>query len=190
MTDDALLWLGAAAAVAGVGALRLAWSRPRRSIPLNAAGWGLLLLGLVSGSATAGAWGAAIVSLFAMGAATALLLIAATRSPAGRGAISNRRAKMLPEAGEPRRIGRRTATFAIVFVGGLLVSMAFAIGLREGGATLGWSEADANAAALFAVPTVWGVLACVLLMQASRRSQLLTLGICALPLLPAILSGA
>lgn len=190
MSGDAILWLGVAAAVAGVAVLRLAWSQPRRSIALNAAGWGLLLLALLSGSAAAGAWGASIASLFAMGAAAVLLFVAAVRSPAGRGTVSNRRVKMLPEAGEPRRIGRRAATFAIVLLGGLLVSIVFAIGLRASGAALGWSEANSNATALFAVPVIWGVLACVLLMQESRRSQLLTLALCALPILPAALSGA
>ena len=55
---------------------------------------------------------------------------------------------------------------------------------------VGWAEADANAAALLAVPIVWGVLATIVLMQHTRRAQFLTLALATLPLFPALLAGS
>jgi hypothetical protein len=97
---------------------------------------------------------------------------------------------MLPEAGEPKRIGRRLGTFLIVVVAGLAASIALGIAIRAAGSAIGWSEANAIAAAFFAVPIVWGILAAVLLMQASRRAQGLTLLVTAAPVLPFLLTGA
>ena len=185
-----LVWTGAALGTAGVASLRLAWAQERRSPLLNTVGWLLLAGGAVTGGAGAGAWGAAVASLFPMGFALVLLAIAAARSPAGRAKASNRRVNMLPEAGEPRQIGRRLGTFLIVVVAGLAASIAFAIAVRAAGSAIGWSEADALAAAFFAVPIVWGILAAVLLMQASRRAQGLTLLAAAAPVLPFLLTGA
>ena len=118
------------------------------------------------------------------------LAAAAARSPAGRTKASNRRVNMLPEAGEPRRIGRRLGTFLIVVVAGLAASIALGVAIRAAGSAIGWSEANAIAAAFFAVPIVWGILAAVLLMQASRRAQGLTLLATAVPVLPFLLTGA
>ena len=185
-----LVWTGAALGTAGVASLRLAWAQERRSPLLNTVGWLLLAGGAVTGGAGAGAWGAAVASLFPMGFALVLLAIAAARSPAGRAKASNRRVNMLPEAGEPKRLGRRLGTFLIVAVAGLAASIAFAIAIRAAGSAIGWSEANALAAAFFAVPIVWGILAAVLLMQASRRAQGLTLLATAAPVLPYLLTGA
>ena len=55
---------------------------------------------------------------------------------------------------------------------------------------MGWSQADANATALIAVPLIWGVLATILLMLESRRSQLILLAATSLPLVPALLAGS
>lgn len=96
---------------------------------------------------------------------------------------------MLPERGEPRRIGRRIGTFLLVMVAGLAASIAFAVGVRGIGGALGWHEADANVIALFAVPLAWGVLATVLLMQVRRQVQVATLLAFGLPLLPGLLAG-
>jgi len=185
-----LLPLAALSGMAGVAVLRLAWHRARRSPGLNALGWTLLVLAAILGGAAQGAWGVAVASLFAMALAFLLLAFAAGSSPPGKGRASNRRVAMLPEAGEPRRIGRRVATFLIVVAGGLLASIALGVALRAGAVAAGWSEANANAAALFAVPIAWGVLAFVLLMQERRRAQLLTLLGCAVPLLPFLITGA
>ena len=62
-----------------------------------------------------------------------------------------------------------------------------ALSLRGIGMASGWSEADANVAALFAVPIVWGVLACALLMQSRRRVQLATLLACCAPVAPMLM---
>jgi hypothetical protein len=190
MAADTLLFAAVAAGLGGVAVLRAAWSRRQRSAGLNAAGWALLALAALCGGAAAGAWGVAVASLVAMAAASVALAAAAVQSPPGRATASNRRVGMLPEGREPRRIGRRLGTFAIVTLGGLAASIALGIGLRWAGLVLGWSEADANALAFIAVPIVWGVVACVLLMQENRRSQFATLLLCSLPLFPAVLSGA
>ena len=72
---------------------------------------------------------------------------------------------MLPEAGEPRRIGRRAGTFLLVIVAGFAVSVGLGLAVRGLGGVLGWSEANANTLALYSVPVTWSVLAFVLLMQ-------------------------
>ena len=185
-----LVWTGAALGTAGVAALRLAWAQERGSPLLNTVGWLLLAGDVVAGGVGAGAWGVAVASLFPMGFALVLLAAAAASSPAGRTNASNRRVNMLPEAGEPKRIGRRLGTFLIVVVAGLAASIALAIAIRAAGSAIGWSEANALAAAFFAVPIVWGILAAVLLMQASRRAQGLTLLAAAAPVLPFLLTGA
>jgi hypothetical protein len=190
MQGTAPLILGALGAGLAVLALRASWARKTRSAAANAAGWSLMALAAVLAGFGAGAWGVAVASLAGMGVAAVLLGIAAVTSPAGRAAASNRRVGMLPEAGEPRRIGRRVGTFLMVVVGGLLASLAWALGVRGFGGLAGWDEADSNALALFAVPLAWSVIATTVLMQQRRRSQFATLAIASLPALPVLLSGA
>jgi hypothetical protein len=191
MTADlSLVWIGAALGIVGVAALRLAWAQANRSRALNGIGWLLLAVGAIAGGAGAGAWGVAVASLFPMGLAMLLLAVAAMRSPAGKTKASNRRVNMLPEAGEPKRIGRRIGTFLIVVVAGLTSSIALAVALRAAGSAIGWSEADAIAFAFFSVPIIWGILAFVLLMQQSRKAQTWTLLGTAAPVLPFLLTGA
>jgi hypothetical protein len=185
-----LLWLAAAFGVAGVGVLRLAWSLPRRSPAANAAGWGLLFAAAIGAALAHGAWGVSVVAILAMAAAMIALAVAGARSPQGRAAASNRRVGMLPEGAEPRRIGRRLGTFALVILAGAVVSVGLAAAIRGLGGMLGWHEANANALALFTTPLAWAVLCTVLLMQTQRRSQVLTLALCALPVLPVLLTGA
>ncbi|MFC3214781.1 hypothetical protein [Novosphingobium panipatense] len=111
MATDALIAASALAAVLGVGTLRFAWSRAKRSSVLNTLGWGLLAASVAGGWAGAGAWGSTVSALWAMGAAFVLLAVAALTAPAARSPASNRRAGMLPEGNEPRRTGRRLITF-------------------------------------------------------------------------------
>lgn len=186
----ALLWLAAALGAAGIAALRFAWSLQRRSVTWNSAGWGLLLVSVAGAGSAEGAWGIAIAALIAMSAAAMALVVAGISSPPGRAPASNRRVGMLPEGAEPRRIGRRIGTFGLVMIGGILASVCLALAVRGLGDGLGWSEADANALALFTAPIAWAVLATVLLMQTRRSSQVATLALCSLPVLPVLLSGA
>src|SRR5690348_15659456 len=111
-----LLWLAAAFGVAGVGVLRFAWSLPRRSAVANAAGWGLLSAAAIGAAVAEGAWGVAVATIAAMATAMVALAVAGARAPQGRATASNRRVGMLPEGGEPRRIGRRLGTFGLVIV--------------------------------------------------------------------------
>jgi hypothetical protein len=184
-----LLWLAVALGVAGVGVLRFAWSLPLRSPAWNAAGWGLLLASTIGAALAEGAWGVSVAAMFTMGAAMAALAVAGARAPGGREKASNRRVGMLPEGREPRRIGRRLGTFALVIVAGLAVSLGLALAVRGLGGMLGWHEANSNALALFAVPLAWAIVCTVMLMQTSRRSQLLTLALCGLPLVPVLVTG-
>ena len=101
MAQEGLLLTGAIAAIAGIGVLRLSWGRDHRSATLNTAGWALLGGGTVAGWLAAGAWGATVVSLWAIGAALVCLAAAAWISPPARRAASKRRAGVLPEGDEP-----------------------------------------------------------------------------------------
>lgn len=185
-----LMWIAAALGVAGITLLRFAWSLPRRSAAWNGAGWAALAGAVVAAAVGEGAWGVSIAAMFAMAAACITLAVAGLGSPRGRATASKRRVGMLPEAGEPRRIGRRIGTFALVVVAGFAVSVGMAMAVRGLGDLLGWSEANGNAAALFTVPLAWAVLATVLLMQTRRRGQIVTLALCSLPLVPVLLTGA
>jgi hypothetical protein len=153
MNGTPLIIVGAIAAAAAIGVLRLSWSRSVRSAPLNALGWGLLVLAAVLGWQGAGAWGAAVVALVGMATALAILAIAAATAPTGRALASSRRVRMLPEAGEPRRIGRRLGTFLIVLPLALLVSLGLAVVVRAIASLAGASEADSVTLAFFAHPS-------------------------------------
>lgn len=190
MAGDATIWAAAALGVAGVGVLRYAWSLPRRSPLANGAGWALLALSGICAGMAEGAWGIAVAVLCAMLAAFALLALAGMRSPRRAAKASNRGVGMLPKRGEPRRIARRVVTFLLVIVAGFAVSVGLGLAVRGLGGLLGWSEANANVVALYSVPMAWSVLAFVLLMQQTRRSQVLTLLACCVPILPVLLSGA
>ena len=187
--SEVMLWAGVAGAALGVALLRYAWSLPRRSAAWNGAGW--TALGGAAGLAAAaeGAWGLSVAALAAMTAAFVALALAGIRSPRGRTKASSRRAGMLPESGEPRRIGRRVITFLLTIVGGLTVSIGLGLAMRWLGDLLGWSEANASVAALYTVPVAWALLVFALLMQEKRRSQLLTLLACCVPALPMLASG-
>jgi hypothetical protein len=177
---------------AGVGAvavLRLSWARAKRSRVLNTLGWGLVALAAVLGWVEAGAWGATVTALWAMGAAMLVLGWAAWRSPPARRTVSNRRAGMLPEQGEPARIGGRVATFLLVTVAAMAASIAFAIAVRWLAVLMGASEANANVLALFAVPLGWTVLAFLMLMIDSRRRQFALLAGYFAAAIPAFLMG-
>ncbi len=184
-----ILWLSAALGMTGVGVLRYAWSLPRRSRVTNGIGWGLLLLASAGAGMAEGARGVAVAALLAMLVAFVILALAGIRSPRGRAKASNRRTGMLPEEGEPGRLGRRIVTFLLVIVAGFAVSVGLGLAVRGLGGLLGRSEANANVLALYSVPLVWSVLVFVLLMQRSRRSQVLTLLACCVPVLPVLLSG-
>lgn len=185
-----LLWVAAALGVAGVAVLRFAWSLPRRSPAANGVGWGLLALSAIGAWLAEGAWGATIAALCATLAAFVILAEAGIRSPAGRAKASNRRVGMLPQAGEPRQIGRRVGTFLLVIVAGFAVSVGLGLAVRGLGGLLDWSETNANVLALYSVPMAWSVLAFVLLMQNNRRNQIVTLLACCVPILPVLMSGA
>ena len=183
------LWVGMAAAACGVSVLRWSWSLKRRSGLANLAGWGVLLLACVLGGSASGAWGVSVVALAGMAFALSILAWAAATSPAGRSSASERRVRMLPDGPGPLHLGRRFVTFALVVVGGFAASVGLAIALRVGTLGLGWSQSDANAVALCAVPLVWGILATVLLMLETRRQQLVALLATSLPLIPALVAG-
>jgi len=187
---DGLLWSAALAALGGIVLLRWSWSLKQRSAALNLAGWGLLAVAAVLAGMHSGAWGISVAALAAMGGALVVLALAAATSPPGRERVSERRARILPDPGEPLRLGSRALTLAEVMIGGLAASVALAIAFRALAVSIGWSEADANAAALFIVPLAWGILACVLLMQDRHRTRCITLGVAIVPLLPALLAGS
>lgn len=183
MGGGGLLAAGSALAVVAVIVLRYSWGRPGRSGALNALGWALIAAAVAVGCALAGAWGIAVVSLWAMGAACAILGWEAWQSPRGRERASSRRAHVMPDGRAPLHLGRRLLTFALVVLAGFAAAVCFAIGVRWGAAALGASEADANVLALLASPIAWTVIVFMLLMTARRRRQLAILAIAAAPAL-------
>lgn len=168
-----LLWAGAASAMAAILLLRFAWARPQRSVPLNAAAWGLLLVGVLLGALDAGAWGMAIVSVVAMAAASLCLAYAGLMSPPGRAVASNRRVNMLPERNEPMQLGARFLTFALTVPGALVATFLAALGVRALAGRAGMGEADSNVLMLYLMPLLWAVIATVQLMWPRRRMQAL-----------------
>jgi hypothetical protein len=189
MDGTSLIVAGAIAATVAVAVLRASWARPKRSVSLNALGWGLIALAAVFGWQGAGAWGASIVALVGMGAATVALAVAAASAPPGKTRASNRRVRMLPEQGEPKQIGRRLVTFLIVVPLALLVSLGLAVVVCALADLAGASEADSVTLAFFATPLVWAILTHVMLIQQRRRSQWLVLLASALPVVPVALTG-
>lgn len=184
-----LLWLACGLGAGAVGVLRHAWALPQRSVGLNAAGWGLIIVSIVVGWHHGGAWGVSVAALTTTAAAFVALTIAGLSSPAGRASPSRRRAGMLPQNGEPRRIGRRVGTFLLVIPGGFLAALALAIAARELALRLGAWEADANVIAFFVVPLGWALLTTALLMLDRRRNQLITLLACGITCTPFILAS-
>lgn len=176
-------------AIAAIAVLRLSWGQSKRSPMLNVLGWLAMALALVAGWSAAGAWGVSIVSLWAMGAAFIVLAHSGWRSPQARRAASNRRAGMLAEAGEPKRLGGRFLTFAIVVVAGMFASIALAVTARWVALLAGANEANANVIALFAAPLGWTVLVFLLLMTRSRKRQMTLLAAPLASAIAAFLSG-
>lgn len=172
MAADFLLIGAAAASVAGVAVLRLAWARPRRSMRLNGVGWAAILLGCVLAALHSGAWGISLAAMTSMAAALLCLGQAGLAAPAGAGRASNRRVRMLPEADEPLQLGRRTVTFLLVSVAAALISTGIAVGSRALALIAGVGEADANVLALAAMPLAWTILSYALLMENTRRAQI------------------
>lgn len=179
-----------ACSLCGVIALRAAWGRAHRSLWLNSAGWALLLGGAIGGWIIAGAWGMSIVSLFAMTAAFAVLGWSGVRSMPGKQKASNRRARMLPEKGEPLWLGRRLATFALVGVAAALVALGLSIATCWLGMATGWSEANCNASALLVMPLAWATIAFAVLMQPYRSQQLKVIAAASLPVWPVLAARA
>jgi len=188
--ENALLIAAGIGAACGSAALRFAWSLPRRSRTWNGIGWGLFGLGLVLGWLAAGAWGASIAALAGMTAALLILAYAAATAPAAAGAkASNRRAGALPEGSEPWRLGRRIATFLIVTLAAMIVSVGLAVAARELIVWSGAGEANANVGSFFVMPLAWALLAFALLMEERRVRQWRLLALCAVPGVLAVAAG-
>jgi hypothetical protein len=189
MSGDALLGPAALLGAVAVGVLRYAWSLPHRSAAWNGLGWVALLGSVAAGWASAGAWGVSVAGLATIAVAFVALAIASTEASNTPSRPSNRRVNMLPQDGEPRRIGRRVVTFLLVIPAAMLVSIALAVATRGLGGLLGWDEANAIVVALYVVPLGWAVLATILLMQSRRSSQLITLAACTLAATPFLLGA-
>lgn len=96
---------------------------------------------------------------------------------------------MLPEKGQPTRVGGRIGTFMMTTLAAMVSSVALAVASRGLFLLAGASEADANVIALFAVPLVWAVLAFIVLMTGSRRRQVAILAAPIALALPALAKG-
>ena len=181
---------GALLGIIGIGTLRLAWGRAKRSIILNTAGWASIGGGAAAGWSYAGAWGTSVALLWIIGGALLLQAIAALGDPARQAKGSNRRAGMLPEPGEPRHMARRITTFAIVVAGGLAMAIAIGVITRSAALLGNASEADANVLAFFTLPLVWSIFAFLLLMTPDRKRQLAIILLPMVAAIPAIVEGS
>ncbi|AKH42697.1 hypothetical protein FHS61_000467 [Altererythrobacter atlanticus] len=187
---DPLLWVASAAGIAGVGVLRMSWAGRKRSTTRNSAGWLLLLVGAIGGALAEGAWGVSIVSLFAMGTAALILAHSAITAPPGKAKPSDRRVRMLPEAGESLHIGARLLTFVLVAIVLLAISVGLGIAIRGFAYLAGMNEANSNVTGLFAVPIIWSILAVWLLMLERPRNRLILVLASCIPILPLLFIGA
>lgn len=97
---------------------------------------------------------------------------------------------MLPEAGEPLRLGGRVITFLLIVLGAMISSIALAITTRWLALLMGASEGNANVLALFAAPLGWTILAFLILMTNGRRRQLVILSIPIATAIPAFVTGS
>ena len=170
MEDDALIWMAAALAIAGVAVLRLSWGRPHRSTALNVGGWGALLAALVAGGSAAGEWGVAVTVLVATSAASLVLAFAAAK-PArkARARVVRTSHQSSDEVSPARRSG--WVTFAIAGPLALVASVLLALAVRALILLAGGAEADGNVAVLAAVPIAWPILSFALLMMSRRTRQ-------------------
>lgn len=190
MSGAALIWLSGAFAVAAVIVLRLSWGRPARSWGINAAGWGLLLAGLIVAASEAGAWGVAVASLSATGAAMVLLSKAVFEQPRWARPAKPLRQPGRVDMGEGSSVGHALVTFTIVGPLALIASVLVALFSRLALLASGAVEADGNVAVLGLVPLVWPILAFALLMIEKRKTQLAVIGtISVAALAPVILAG-
>jgi len=171
MAGDALIWLSAALAVAGVAVLRVSWGKAKRSTPLNIAGWAALAAALVVADRAAGEWGITVAILVATGAAFVALAIAGAKPVRKARARTVRTSHQGTDEMKSRpRSG--LLTFAITGPLALAVSLLVALAVRALIVGAGGAEADGNVAVLATVPIVWPVLAFALLMMSARKAQL------------------
>ncbi len=178
MTPVDLVLPGSMAAGFGMLMLRMAWGRPRRSLAMNGAAWGLLLAGSILGAISSGAWGIAMVSLVAMVTAIVLLSVAAATAPAGKPVRTpSRRAAPLP----PRQIGRRIVTLLLTGPAPMIVALLVALALRALADMAGWSQANSNVLCLLMMPILWAGMTFWLLIMRSRRRQVMLLAGAAIP---------
>ena len=179
MGGDALIWIGAALAIAGVALLRFSWGRPVRSVQLNIAGWGALVASLIAADLSAGEWGIAVIVLVATFAAFVALAFAsvkpARRARAKTVRTSHRGSGEVPpgKRGEVPP-GKRSGwlTFAIAGPLALAASVLLALAVRALILAAGGAEADGNVAVLATVPLAWPILSFALLMMSRRAAQL------------------
>lgn len=189
MVQDIWPLVAAMAGLAGVGVLRVSWSRKQRSRAMNLTGWSLILGAAVYGAAFAGAWGIAAAALPPMSGAFILLAIAAIRSKPGKVRAATRRPSASIAEPAALRLAARGLTFVLVAV--LAAAVGMGIALAAGGLVLlvGAGKSDAYATALFMMPMSWSMLAFVLLMQPRRRGQAKVLAIASIPTWPCLVAG-
>lgn len=171
MAGDALMWAAAAFAVAGVAVLRVSWGKPKRSTPLNIAGWAALAAALVVADRAAGEWGITVAILVATGAAFIALAIAGAK-PVRKARAKTARTSHQGTDEMKSRSRSGLLTFAITGPLALAVSMLVALAVRALIVGAGGAEADGNVSVIATVPIVWPVLAFALLMMSARKAQL------------------
>jgi hypothetical protein len=177
-----MMWAGAGIAIVAILLLRFAWGRPRRSTRLNALGWALLALGIISSASDYGAWGVTVAGLMSTATALILLMIAAIRDRTEPKRPSERRANILPED-ESLFLGRRALTFTLTIPVAATVALILSVAARALADMASWHPSNGTILALMLFPLIWAMLASSLLMAERLQSKGLVL------LLPACVGG-
>ncbi|KQT35169.1 hypothetical protein ASG29_03390 [Sphingomonas sp. Leaf412] len=156
-------------AVAGaMGLIRIGWGGRRG---LAGAGWALALAAAAVLTWRDGAWGLALATVAAMGAALALVLYAAWTSPAR----AYRAARAAPSIALPHRasgVARRLAVFVLAVPVAFAAAQWLAYGLQAAARAAGMGASDATAAILFLQPVLWLAIMTVQMTRAGPVQML------------------
>lgn len=168
---------GTLLAIAGVGALYLAWKKKERDWRFVLTGWSFVTLGIVLWAQTSGvdkgpALGIVVVTLIGLMAIAARALAGPTR--VGRpNVIRLNKAGGGIEVGAPRY--GAAANIAAIVVVGLAVSIAVCTALFMGNRVLGVEHTSNLTLTMFSFPMLWGILATYIGYSTSIIARITTL---------------
>lgn len=176
----ALALLGGIGCAGGVALLRRGWGAPGGG-RWTAAGWALIVAGLVALGVYGGAWGVSVGAIAAMLAAHLLLTRPALAPIARRPERAPRDASVTLRPTDARDLLRRLSVFVLVVPGGMAASALAALALQGLARVGGWHEANSVTLGLLMFPVVWSILASIQMTQSGPLRMLATLAWTVLP---------